>query len=736
MNELPNDLPTNMLVLKYVCPLLLEQNLAKKRVSIIAAYAVKNVWNNNGLETQDVYRIARKIVALIDEYNLHRYKETSVSVRIIQRRQTFFESLDTNFDVAKDATKAHKVVADVPVGVPIPLPIPDVHNVVANIPDVVPIPLPIADAQQNGNGYNFRRKRNAVVEIDEIDSDEGENQVPNFNNNDVDDELLFNFGRIYPSGKVCTMLDRAGISNKLASYAYLTILMEAGIDERRIVCSESTMFRRRARVRLQEATRIKESFVARDFSTIHFDGKTYFERGNVLDKRLAIVLSKPNESKVLAIKKVEDGRAETLALEIYNALLKWNVEKVDVVCFDTEAVNSGRLNRVSVRLERLYLQDLLKFACRRHVYEVFLGSAFSVSVERGLKTEGPTIPIFEKFAAEYFSPGFDRANYATIHEDAHFMSLFNNDELNEIKDFCRYILPTFKNSRNEYTELAKLVVIMLSPKDQCEFKLQTPGAYTRGRFMNRMIYCIKIYLYRNQSRIGIEDLTNIRDFLYFSIKIYLKFWFQTSFVCMAPQNDLLFIKKTLAEKNKIPNIVDAVSRKLENHLWYLNGVNVALAFFDDNVKANTKQAMARNLKRPVLSHPQENPLRLTLEPGTIGKMKNISLPELTSIKTNKFFEILGIDTSFLEINPKYWQNNEQFRSAQKIVQNLICVNDAAERAISLYQRYKDNLCTEGGKANLIQVVEENRKMFSKLRRGDIVNVLQPNLDEEADDVNE
>lgn len=196
------------------------------------------------------------------------------------------------------------------------------------------------------------------------------------------------------------------------------------------------------------------------------------------------------------------------------------------------------------------------------------------------------------------------------------------------------------------------------------------------------------------------DLKNIRDFLLFSIKAYIKFWFQTSFARLAPNNDILFIKQVLALKSTIPKIVESVSNKLVNHLWYLNNVNVALAFFDENVSNQTKRQMVQRLNQPVLSNLDNNPLRLSI--ADISELKNLSLPKLTSIRTKTCFRIVGIDTDFLKLDPKHWKNNMQFRNAQEKVNNLTCVNDSAERAIALYQKYKDNVSDDGAKSNLIQ----------------------------------
>lgn len=156
--------------------------------------------------------------------------------------------------------------------------------------------------------------------------------------------------------------------------------------------------------------------------------------------------------------------------------------------------------------------------------------------------------------------------------------------------------------------------------------------------MNRIIYSIKIYLFRNQTKVNAIELKNIRHFLYFVNKVYIKLWFQTPFTSSAPNNDLTFIRKTIALTSKIPTIVTAEKNK--NHLWYLNSVNAALGFFDDNVTIEMKREMVRHLDRPCLSNPHANSLRLVVD--DIRAFEQITLPNLISIKTRSFFQQAGI----------------------------------------------------------------------------------------------
>lgn len=738
-----NELPTKLCILKYVCPLLFEQKLKKRQATIITAQAVQNIWNENGRQTCLVYKIANKIGNLIDTYNSHRYKEACTKVRVVQKRQNFLEELHELFDVSKHVVNRlnHNEHVDGPNELaPIAAEPIDINLIEPELIAVDPVALAAgrndnidADIQveHEQHAYNLRRKRNADINIEQIRMElEEEAEEENYYENEI--ENVQNFGKIYPSARVCSMLDRSGLSNRLASLAFLTILTENGVDPRRIVCSETTMFQHRKQNRQREAKEIKENFCPDGFNTVHFDGKTYIGKGQVTEKRLAVVLSKKNATKVLGVENVNDGKAETVAEQIFETLLKWGIENVRVVCFDTEAVNSGRLNGVVIRLQRLMNKMLCPFACRHHIYEVFLGAAFDASVEFGVKSESPKIIIFENFAAQYSKPEFDKDDYSTVHDDRNFEAALGADKINDLVTFCRNILPKLTNSRNEYSELAKLVIILLSRKDDCELKINKPGAYTRARFMNRIIYSIKIYLYRNQIDLCPNDLKNIREFLLFSLKAYLKFWFETPIVSLAPNNDILFIKEVLALEPVIPQIVQEVLGKIINHLWYLSSINVALAFFDQNVSNKTKREMIKKLNVPVLSNPTHNPLRLIV--ADQNELKNISLAKLSTSKTKTFFEITGINCDFLDLDPKYWKDNEQFQNAQKEVNNLVCVNDPAERAIALYQRCKDHIIKDTGRSDLVQVVEKSQKVYKKLRRTDILDALFPDSSDEEDAV--
>ena len=80
---------------------------------------------------------------------------------------------------------------------------------------------------------------------------------------------------------------------------------------------------------------------------------------------------------------------------VFTAVEQWGaVEKIQAMCFDTNAVNTGRLNGTCVLLEQLLEKNLLYLACRHHILEIILKSVFDLKIGT---TTGPHPNIVQKF---------------------------------------------------------------------------------------------------------------------------------------------------------------------------------------------------------------------------------------------------------------------------------------------------------------------------------------------------
>lgn len=55
--------------------------------------------------------------------------------------------------------------------------------------------------------------------------------------------------------------------------------------------------------------------------------------------------------------------------------------------------------------------------------------------------------------------------------------------------------------------------------------IQAPGAFHRARFMSKIIYCLKIYMFQSQFELKPEVLEGLKTFNVFIVRVYIKYWF-------------------------------------------------------------------------------------------------------------------------------------------------------------------------------------------------------------------
>lgn len=145
--------------------------------------------------------------------------------------------------------------------------------------------------------------------------------------------------------------------------------------------------------------------------------------------------------------------------------------------------------------------------------------------------------------------------------------------------------------REDYAEFLQLGLMCLTPAKT--FKLRPPGAMHHARWMAKGIYSLKMYLFRGQFEGEGEYHSQLKRFVLFVLRIYIKVWYDAPLATSAPRNDLNFMKSV--KEYQDPEIGKAVSEKFENHLWYISEYNIALAFFDQTVSLEDKRKMVKRL---------------------------------------------------------------------------------------------------------------------------------------------
>lgn len=507
-------------------------------------------------------------------------------------------------------------------------------------------------------------------------------------------------------------LDRTGISDRKATFILTQTAISLGHDPHNLSINRSTIARSRKKARAEFARHIKEEFHADVPLTVHWDGKLLQDLTSKEHvDRLPILISGQGINKLLGVPKLTSGTGEGQANAIADALQEWEVSgAVAAMCFDTTAANTGRRIGACVLLEQILGRDLLHLACRHHIMELVLSAAFQSTMGG---SSGPEVLLFKRFQEAWksfdstsFEPGVAEVSVsAAITENVRQQTL--NFAINQLSKM---------QPRDDYLELLELSILFVGYVPPRGVKFRTPGPVHHARWMSKLLYALKIYMFRKQFKLKAEEEKGLKELCIFGILVYVEAWFTAPVAQEAPRRDLHLAKSLLELGNAA--ISKATSNKLSKHFWYLSEELVALSFFDDAVPPEVKQRMVGKLQgEDDEDEPQKRP------EYQVSFIKDKHLEDFVTPKTMKFFDKLRLDTTFLHEDPRVWHKIKGFQSAQTLVKSLNVINDNAERGVALIKSYNQLLTKDEEQLQfLLQVVSEHRLVYNDIRKG---TLLQP-----------
>ena len=242
--------------------------------------------------------------------------------------------------------------------------------------------------------------------------------------------------------------------------------------------------------------------------TVHWDGKlmedlTSYEHVD----RLPVLISGVGVEQLLGVPMLPSGTGEAQASAVVNSLGEWGItDQVCALCFDTTASNTGHRSGACALIEQKLGRDLLYMACRHHVMELVVGAAFEKTVGTAGASTGPDILLFKRFQQHW--PFIDRANFKPAASDLAVETLVaasRQDILAFADDHLELEQP-----RDAYREFFELCVIFLGGTLSLGIHFQLPGAMHRARCMSKVIYAIKMWLFREQFKMTAAEQTGIR----------------------------------------------------------------------------------------------------------------------------------------------------------------------------------------------------------------------------------
>lgn len=261
--------------------------------------------------------------------------------------------------------------------------------------------------------------------------------------------------------------------------------------------------------------------------------------------------------------------------------------------------------------------------------------------------------------------------------------------------------------RSDYKEFLELVINFLGEEPAGGIHFKKPGAIHHARWMAKAIYALKIFMFRHQFSISSKDVDALREVCIFIVQVYVKAWFTAPNAISAPRNDIHLLRNLSEFSAHRPNVCQTAFRKLANHLWHLGEELVALAFFK-HVSLECKRRMSVAIRS--VSGCDDDGRRKSVNVSDIRTIEPFTLESLVTKNSMSFFEKLGLDASFLDVDPQTWGTRRDYKNNLRFVESLQVVNDRAERAVALMTEFNlAHSADERQKQAMLQIVEKLRE---------------------------
>lgn len=514
------------------------------------------------------------------------------------------------------------------------------------------------------NGQNYEPDHDSDPDSDsDYEPSDSEDDDENSTKKSVPKHLLEQIALTKGSYRLCENLLKVGVEisgEKSKSYSL----------------SKSTMWKQLTKLR-SEQKRELHSFLSGDEGkiVIQFDGKTckrLNERHVGSDERLIVMCHTEKGDIPLGFLALNSHSSLDCARAVLDSIEHLGLQqRVIGICCDTENVNTGHLGGACLQIEKELNKSMLYLMCRHHIFEIVLRCVFELIFGGTTGSRVTNFDCLKKYWQHIKQSGFMYASLDQEYLNEPIIAQFSQETI-------RVITANANSFRDDYAEFNDLVLKFLGVKSEKSFNV--PGATSNSRWMQRAIYALKLYLFRNHVELHSEDLECLRRFCLFVSLIYIKFWIWSPLAVDAPSNDIQFLKELDQYHQIDQDIAEEALVAFKRHLTYLSDELILLSLFSNKVTADEKLDLSIFMIQHV-SNRTPNSIKHTT---AIEDIQNLRLVDFISPRSWYLFEILDIDSSFLTEAPENWDEMQEYLTAKKKVQDLIVVvNDSCERAVQL-----------------------------------------------------
>lgn len=295
----------------------------------------------------------------------------------------------------------------------------------------------------------------------------------------------------------------------------------------------------------------------------------------------------------------------------------------------------------------------------------------------------------------------------------------SSDVVHDIVQFCEQQLLE-QHYRADYLEFLNLVLIFIGHKSKAEASFRTPGAFHHARWMAKAIYCLKIYMFREQFRLTIRETNSIRAICQFIVRLYVKAWFTAPLAVNAPNFDLKFLIDLHTYRDLDKDISSVAVKKMCDHLWYLSEEAAGLSFFDETIPFDIKREMVQAIRAESLQ--TGNTKKNVVHPQDVGLLKDKTIQYFVSKHTETFFTRFGISTQFMDTDPSMWHQCPSYNDGLQIAKKIAVINDVSERKVKLMEEFNNVLThDEEQRQFVLLTVDRYRKMFPNYTKQSLIS---------------
>ena len=509
---------------------------------------------------------------------------------------------------------------------------------------------------------------------------------------------------------LASALDRTRISSRSATFVISEVASSLGHDVNSLKINRNSIHRARASHRATTSRNLRSEFSASVPLTVHWDGKLMEDLTSKEHvDRLPVLISGVGVEQLLGVPKLSSGTGEAQAAAVISCLEKWDItDQVAALCFDTTASNTGHRSGACSIIEQKLDRDLLFLSCRHHVMELIVGAAFEKTTGA---SAGPEILLFKRFRDKWRF--IDHTSFKPASTNSFVEAMVASSRV-DILEFAKSYMEV-QQPRDDYREFLELSYIFLGGVPVRGVRFQVLGAMHRARWMAKVIYAIKVWLFRSQFKMTAFEEKGVRDLATFAVLIHLKAWMTAPIAVEAPLNDFMLMGQLL--KYPHATVSTATSKKLGLHLWYISEELVGLALFDSRIPPESKKLMLAAMEEIAPDHPPKRP---RVESSAF--LGNKGLEQFCTANSKILFHLLGLPDAFLAKDPSLWEEDESYADALERVKGLAVVNDRAERGVALIQDFNKKLTKDEEQLQfLLQVVTDHRRRFPVCTKKTIIS---------------